>query len=283
LKKVIITGDDFGLALPINEAIEEAHQKGVLTTASLMVGEPYFKDAVERAKRHTTLRVGLHLTLVEGHPVSPPERIPDLVGSDGIFSTRLVRAGFNFFFNPKIRNQLETEMRAQFEAFHRAGLALDHVNAHNHMHLHPTVLRLLLKVGKDYGLKAVRLPNEPPVRAWKASGKSLGPRLASWMFLCPWLYLMKYHLHRAHVRHNNFFWGMADSGAMTLNLALRIVAGLPNGITELCFHPATRRCAEIDGTMPSYEHEAEFRALMSESLLRAIQTAEIQRIAFSDL
>lgn len=283
MKKIIITGDDFGLALPVNEAIAEAHQKGILTAASLMVGESSFADAVERARQRSTLRVGLHLTLVEGRCVSPPDRIPDLVDAGGSFSTHLVRAGFNYFFNPRIRKQLETEIRAQFEAFYKTGLAMDHVNAHNHMHLHPTILKLILKVGRDYGLRAVRLPNEPPIRSWRASKKSLGSGVASWLFLSPWMNLMKHTLRHAHVRYNDFFFGMTDSGAMTLDLVHRFIANLPTGVTEFCFHPATRRCTEIDNTMPDYRHEEEFRVLTSESLLRMTQSADIQRISFSDL
>jgi hopanoid biosynthesis associated protein HpnK len=283
LKKLIITGDDFGLALPVNEAIVEAHQKGILTTASLMVGERFSRDAVERARQHPSLKVGLHLTLVEGHPISDPRQIPDLVDASGSFPVHLARSGFRFFLQPGIRRQLETEIRAQFEAYHRTGLALDHANAHNHMHLHPTLLHLMLKVGKDYGLTAVRLPNEPPVRSWKASGKSLGPRLASWVFLSPWINFMKHRLRRADIRHNDFFLGMSDSGVMTLDLLLRFFRNLPDGTTELCFHPATRRCEEIDRTMPNYRHEEEFLALTSASLLRAAQATGIQRIAFNNL
>ncbi len=283
MKKIIITGDDFGLALPVNEAIVEAHQRGVLTAASLMVGERFSQDAVERARQHPSLRVGLHLTLVEGHPVSPPRQIPDLVDFHGAFSTHLARAGFKFFFRTGIRRQLETEIRAQFETFHKTGLVLDHADAHNHMHLHPTVLGLMLKVGKDYGLKAVRVPNEPPVRAWKAAGASLGSRLVSWMFLCPWMNLMKHLLRRAQIRHNDSFFGMADGGALTLDLVLRFVSNLPDGVTEFCFHPATRRCPEIDRTMPNYRHEDEFRTLTSEALLHATQAVDIRKIAFGDL
>ena len=283
MKKLIITGDDFGLALPVNEAVMEAHRKGVLTAASLMVGERFFQDAVERAKQTPSLGVGLHLTLVEGHPVSDPGQIPDLVDSSGLFSTHLARAGFRFFFHPGIRNQLETEIRAQFEAFHRTGLVLDHANAHNHMHLHPTVLRLMLKVGKEYGLAAVRLPNEPPLQSSKASGKPLGPGLASWIFLWPWMNLMRRLLGRARIRHNDYFFGMRDSGAMTKALALRIMSSLPDGTTEICFHPATRRSKEIDHSMPDYRHEDEFLALTDESILRAARAGDVQRIAFSHL
>jgi hopanoid biosynthesis associated protein HpnK len=283
LKRIIITGDDFGLALPVNEAIVEAHSAGILTAASLMVGAGFVQDAVVRARQHPSLKVGLHLVLVEGRPVLPVREIPDLVDSKGAFSTRLARAGFNFFFHPGIRKQLAAEIRAQFEAFQKTGFELDHVNAHNHMHLHPTVLRLVLKIGREFGLKAVRLPNEPPVRSWKASRKSLGRRLGSRIFLSPWLGLMKYLLRHDGVSHNDFLFGMADSGAMTLDLVLRLLDNLPGGVTELYFHPATRRCVELDSTMPDYRHEEEFRTLTSDALLEAVQSAGIRTIAFSDL
>jgi hopanoid biosynthesis associated protein HpnK len=283
LKRIIVTGDDFGLAIAVNEAVIEAHCRGVLTTASLMVGAESARDAVDRAKECPSLKVGLHLVLVEGVPVLPPESIPGLVNEKGEFSSNLVRSGFRYFFRPGIRKQLEAEIRAQFEAFCRTGLPLDHANAHNHMHLHPTILRLILKVGKEYGLRAVRLPNEPPFRSWKASGKGLGARLLSWIFLYPWLAVMRGMLRRAGVRHNDYLFGMADSGAMTLDLVLRFIRNLPPGVTELHFHPATRRSHEIDRTMPRYRHEEEFSALTSEDLLRAIREAGLEKLAFSDL
>jgi hypothetical protein len=145
------------------------------------------------------------------------------------------------------------------------------------------VLRLMLKVGKDYGLKAVRLPNEPPLKSWKAAGASLASRLISWIFLSPWMILMKQMLRRHHVRHNDFLLGMSDSGAMTLDLVLRFVRNLPEGVTEICFHPATCRCSEIDGTMPLYHHEEEFKALTSDALRAALRDAGTQTISFSDL
>jgi hopanoid biosynthesis associated protein HpnK len=283
VKKIIITGDDFGLALPVNEAIIQAHREGILTTASLMVGESYFEDAVQQAKQNPSLKVGLHLTLVEGRPVAPLHQIPDLLNSDGVFSTQLVRAGFRFFFLPGVRKQLENEIRAQFEAFRRTGLPLDHANAHNHMHLHPTVLGLMLKVGKDYGLNAVRLPNEPPLRSWKAGRKAFWPRHASWLFLFPWMQFMRYRLRREGIRYNDFLFGMTDSGAMTQDLVLRIFANLPEGVTEICFHPATGRCTEIDLPMPCYKHEDEFMALSGKLLLKAAQEGDFKRITFSDL
>jgi len=109
-----------------------------------MAAEPAAADAVARARRMPGLRVGLHLVLVEGRPVLPPERVPDLVDAQGFFRENMVRAGIAFFFRPKVRRQLEAEIEAQFSAFAATGLPLDHVNAHKHFHLHPTVTSMIL-------------------------------------------------------------------------------------------------------------------------------------------
>jgi hopanoid biosynthesis associated protein HpnK len=283
MRRVILTGDDFGLAVPVNEAIEAAHRSGVLTTASLMVGAPAASDAVARARRLPTLRVGLHLVLVEGRPVLPPSRLPALVDAKGELETRLFRAGLRFFFLPGARRQLEAEIRAQFAAFEATGLVLDHVNAHNHMHLHPTVLGLLLRVGREHGLRAVRLPHEPALASWRAARTGLASRLVWAAFLSPWLALVERRLRGAGLRHNQFMFGRNDSGAMVEELVTRLVARLPEGVSEICFHPATRRCPELDRTMPDYRHQQELEALLSPALRQALQAAHAERIGFADL
>jgi len=283
VRKLIVTGDDFGLAVPVNEAIEEAHRRGILTTASLMVGAGAAADAVERARRLPTLKVGLHLVLVEGRSVLSSREIPDLVDSCGEFSTRLIGAGLNFFFRPGVRRQLETEIRAQFEAFAKTGLPLDHVNAHNHMHLHPTVLGLLLKVGRDYGLKAVRVPYEPFLVSWRTARQALLKRLVMWVCLLPWMALVKVRLRRANIRSNDRVFGLYDSGHLHGELIVRLLQQLPPGVTEIYCHPATRRCAELDRAMPDYQHEQEFKALISPAVREAIVACGFQRVAFSEL
>lgn len=283
MKRLIVTGDDFGLAEPVNEAIEEAHVNGILTTASLMVGAPASRDAVARAKRIPSLRVGLHLVLVEGKPVLPSASIPALVDKNGEFSTRLAEAGFRFFLLPGVRRQLEAEIRAQFQAYRTTGLPLDHANGHNHMHLHPTVLSLVLKVGREFGLTAVRVPYEPPLRSWRMSQRSLVARLAAGLSLTPWTELLRTRLRQQKLRCNDFVFGMFDTGAMTTEQTLRVIGRLPDGVTEIYFHPATRRCPEIDRAMPEYRHEQELAALTSPLVKEALQAANIERISFGDL
>jgi hopanoid biosynthesis associated protein HpnK len=283
MRQLIVTGDDFGLAVPVNEAIEAAHRRGILTTASLMVGAEASEDAVARAQRLSSLKVGLHLVLVEGVPILSPALIPDLVDEHGKFSSRLVASGVHFFFKPGVRRQLESEITAQFLAFRKTGLTLDHVNAHNHMHLHPTILGLILKVGKEHGLSAIRLPYEPFLPSWRASRTGFVPKFASWALLFPWMKLLQLRLKLARVRSNDFVFGLHDSGHVDSHLVLRFLAHLPEGVTEIYFHPATRRCPEIDRTMPDYEHEREFEALINPDVKAALGTRGIRPLTFSEL
>jgi hopanoid biosynthesis associated protein HpnK len=283
VRQLIVTGDDFGLAVPVNEAIEIAHRDGILQAASLMLGGDAAEDAVERARRLPTLRVGLHVVLVEGRPVLPPEQVPDLVDGRGEFRAQLAASGFRFFFQPGVRRQLEREIRAQFEAFHKTGLTLDHANAHNHMHLHPTVLSTLLRVGREFGLDAVRVPYEPPGASWRASGRGRAARLAAALALAPFTGLLRSRLRRRRIKFNDFVFGMNDSGRMEEPLVLRQLDALPDGVTEMYFHAATRRCPTLDRAMPDYRHEGELAALTSARVRSALETLGIQPIAFGDL
>jgi chitin disaccharide deacetylase len=283
MKRVIINGDDFGLAVQVNEAIVEAHRRGVLTSASLMVGAEAAADAIERARQLPTLRVGLHVVLVEGRSILPPRAIPKLVDARGEFENGPLRAGLRYAFSPGIRDQMASEIRAQFEAFRTTGLELDHVDTHNHLHLHPRILNLILEVGRDFGSPAVRFLNEPPRVSWRASRRSAVARTVSWLALSPIRMFMRHRLRRAGVRHNDFTFGMADSGGMSTDLVLRMVENLPEGSTEIFFHPATARSAETDRAMPSYCHVEEFHALTNDRVRAAFESAGIQRISFRDL
>src|SRR4029079_18391506 len=107
------------------------------------------------------LRVGLHLVLVEGRPVLPPQRVPDLVDATGRFRSDMIHLAFDIFARPAARRQVAAEIEAQFEAYRSTGLALDHVNAHKHFHLHPTIAAVVIAIGARYGLRGLRVPIEP--------------------------------------------------------------------------------------------------------------------------
>jgi len=266
-RRLIVTVDDFGLAIPVNEAVERGHRDGIVTAASLMVAEQAAQDAVARAKHNPTLAVGLHVVVVAGRPLLPPERVPDLVGRDGMFSSKLARAGVNYFFRRSAQRQLEAEIRAQFAAFAATGLPFDHVNAQCHYHLHPTVLGLILKVAADYGRPPMRIPDEPGHAA----------------FLGPFLHVMRARMRANGVVHNDHVFGFNDTGRMTQDRVLGFLARLPAGTTELYFHAATGRWPGIANDLAAYRLEEEFAALVSPLVAEAVRANGLEPIAFRDI
>src|SRR6202021_1115464 len=102
------------------------------------------------------------------------------------------------------------EIRSQFAAFPATGLPLAPVNGHKHVHLHPTVARLVVEIGRDYGMRAMRLPFEPvgPLRAAVPSERRRAP---------PWspvLAALRRRLARAGLVTNDQVFGIAWSGRM---------------------------------------------------------------------
>ena len=241
---LIVTADDFGASPAVNESVEAAHRGGILTAASLMVAGDSAADAVARARAMPSLGVGLHLVLVEGRPILPADRVPALVGRDGLFRRDMVRLAVRIFADPAARAQLAREVEAQFAAFAATGLRLDHVNAHKHFHLHPTIAATVLRVGRRHGMTAARAPLERGSRgieAWWA--RRLRARMRAEGLLVP-----------------DQVIGLAWTGAFTAERMRAALADLPPGLTEIYTHPATADA--WPGSAPGYRYRDELAALI---------------------
>jgi len=239
MKRLIVTADDFGLSVSVNEAVEDAHRNGILTCASLMVAGPAAADAVARARRLPGLGVGLHLVLVDGAPVLPAGALPALAAPGGRLTRDIVRTAFAIQFRPDARRQMESEVHAQFDAFRRTGLPLDHVNGHHHFHLHPRVADAIVAEAREFNLRAVRVPYEPPLASYGATGHRLGRRLLSAAVHGLPAAALRRKLRCAGLASNDFIFGLADSGAMTRARVLNFLTHLPPAVSELYFHPDT--------------------------------------------
>ncbi len=255
---VVFSADDFGLTESVNEAVEQAHRDGVLTQASLMVAGPAASDAVVRAQRLPGLRVGLHLVLVEGDSVLGHHASPQITGTDGRFGRDQASLGVRYFFSPAARRELAAEIRAQYAAFRATGLPLHHVDAHKHMHLHPTVAALLIDIGREFGLTRVRVPREPP-RVLAACGHRPG-----WgdYALYAWSRVLRGQVRRAGLDCDEQVFGIAWSGQMTEARVRRLLAHMPPGRSEIYFHPAIESDSALQSLMPDYRHREEFEALL---------------------
>ncbi len=251
-KQLIVTADDFGAAIAVNEAVEIAHSQGILTAASLMVGAPAAGDAVERARRLPALGVGLHIVLADGAPVLPVAQVPALVGQDGRFPQDMLRTAFAIAFSPAAHRQMEAEVDAQFAAFAATGLPLDHVNAHKHFHLHPMIGRAIVKARRRHDLRAIRVPVEPGAGV-----------VFNW-----WAGMLGQHWRRAGLTVNDRVTGLGWSGAFDAARMRRAVEALPEGLTEVYCHPATADA--YPGSAPGYRYRAELAALIDPQVRAAL-------------
>ena len=277
MKRLVVTADDFGLSLAVNEAVEQAHREGILTAASLMVGAPAAADAVARARRLPSLRVGLHLVLVEAWPTLPAADLPDLVGPDGLIRSDMGRLGLDLALKAPARRQLAAEIKAQFEAYRATGLALDHVNAHKHFHVHPLIAGAVLSIGLRYGMRAIRVPREPRA-VLRAAEPGADPKAA--LDSAPWAALLAVRARQAGLLIPDRTLGLAWSGAMTPERVAGLLAHLPDGLTELYTHPATG--GGFPGEAPGYAYAAERDALVAPASLAALAASGAISGGFSD-
>jgi chitin disaccharide deacetylase len=231
-----------------------------------MVGAPAAADAVERARRLPKLRVGLHVVLVEGEPLSERARIPALIDRSGRLRNDLPRYGAALAMRPAARRQAAQEIAAQFEAFRATGLPLDHVNAHRHFHLHPVVAAAIISIGRRYGMTALRVPVEP----WRVVA-AIDPQTPRQIgrVTGPWASLLRRHARRAGLTTADAVFGLAWSGAMTATRLAAIVGRLPPGVVEIYLHPAERN--SFAGAAPGYRYAEEFAALCDPGCIAAVE------------
>jgi hopanoid biosynthesis associated protein HpnK len=282
-KYLIVTADDFGRCKPINDAVEEGHRKGILTSASLMVTGEAVHDAVERAKKNPSLAVGLHITLVDGYPALSPTLIPHLIKDNQRFTDDLTRLGIKIGFSTLVRNEIDSEIKEQFIRYADFGLPLDHVDSHHHYHLHPLVSAIIFKYAKKFGAKAIRIPWQPPFYHWThlfnmKPYKQIASALGQW----PLILIMRYLAKRKGLFHNDRVFGLYESGKMDASHIIAHLEKLPSGLSEIYGHPATRSWDHHP--MPdSYRVTAEYEGLIDPDVIACLKRQSIILTNFTKL
>ncbi|NIV38820.1 MAG: hopanoid biosynthesis-associated protein HpnK [Anaerolineae bacterium] len=249
--QIILNADDFGASTTINTAVIQAHRQGILTSASLMVTGAAAAEAVELARQTPDLAIGLHLVVACGKAALPPDRIPHLVDRQGLFPNDPLQAGLRYFFGRTAQAELAAEMEAQFECFAATGLELSHVDSHLHMHLHPTVLRLLLPLAEKYGARGLRLPRDDLWISISHDRQRAGLKVV-WAIVFG--LLARYCTaqldgHPLAVAHR--VYGLMQTGQMNERYVLALLGRLQVPTAELYFHPSTHTEDSASGPNPS--------------------------------
>jgi hopanoid biosynthesis associated protein HpnK len=271
VRRLIVNADDFGLSASVNAAVIRAHREGILTTASLMVNESGFTEAVALAKENPKLGVGLHLTLLHGHASLPVEEIPGLVNARGEFSNSPVGVGMAYFFKSSLRAQLRAEIRAQFQKFHATGLKLDHVNGHLHLHLHPMVFKILMTDAATSGITHMRLTRDCLSRSNRMTRGRWFYRVSHAAIFEMLSGSARKILAEKKIHHAQITFGLLQDSHVDEDYIQKLLPELPAGDSELYAHPSLDR----------FKHE--FDALISPRVREQIEKLGIQLIRYQDL
>jgi hopanoid biosynthesis associated protein HpnK len=285
-KRLIVTADDFGLTVRVNEAIATAHREGIVTTASLMVNAPAFEPAVEIARNNPNLDIGLHLNLTEGRPVSDPATIPSIADASGGFlyrhPLRLARA----LATGKVRRfDLEREIRAQIEKAVASELWITHIDGHKHVHVMPAVLGIISKVAPEYGIHGIRLTRErvPRLGALLARHKPSRSHILKQYFFGKALSLLSRGSKQDMVAPKRFY-GITQTGFLDLATITDVVHDVDDGIHELMCHPGyVDDDLKRTPTRLHAERERELQLLTGAEVRSLIRQAEIGLVSYRDL
>ena len=278
MRQLIVTADDFGASDAVNDAVIDAHRRGILTTASLMVNGDAWERAVDLARTTPTLAVGLHLALSLARATLPPAAIPHLVDREGRLPTSSPSAGLRYQFSRPARRELVHEIRAQLARFAATGLRLDHVSGHQHIHMHPQILARLLQCAGEFQIPAVRVVRDDLRMNLRLDRKRLGYKLSHW---CMFHWLGQHAARRARVAGlvtADRVWGLYQDGRLTREHLLALLTALPPGVTEIYAHPSTK-----DDVDPRRAPRAELAARVDERARALVAARGIELTSYGAL
>ncbi len=244
MRRLIVNADDFGLTRGVNRAIADAHQNGIVSSATLMANGAAFADAVQLAHSLPLLSVGCHVVLVDGSPVAPPAQVETLLATRSAeplnfhttisaFAARATLGGFD-------REQLVDEVAAQIRKLQSAGITVSHLDSHKHAHIFPQILTALLRAARICGVPAIRSPFVPAkaMLAQEFAGKrTLLKRYGQIRVLNTFAPNFRRQVRRAGLLSPDGVIGVIETGSLDTSLLLRAFANLPEGTWELVTHP----------------------------------------------
>ncbi len=229
-----VIADDFGTCAAVDQGILRCRREGILTGASIAVNGDNAGAAVEEA-RAGGLNLGVHVNLVDGKPLSPPDSIRTLLDGNGRFWGTSARF-FARYWQGKIDSaHIRREAEAQIVSLLERGIHPTHIDSHQHVHLWHSLLPLFLELAKTYGIKRIRMPSLPPEPA--------NGNIARWFKYSALCYLGAFgRIKTAHTSLgvSDRLWGLMVTGELDRDYLLRMLHNLPAGTHELICHPSVQ-------------------------------------------
>jgi predicted glycoside hydrolase/deacetylase ChbG (UPF0249 family) len=268
-RRLIINADDYGLCPEVNQAVDDLAAAGMLGSVSVLANGDCFKQAVSFLIQHPEISAGIHLNAVEGNPVSVSAEVEILTDRDGQFIglSGLMKTWMRR--GRAVRRAVETEWRAQIEQSLAAGVRLIHLDSHQHLHAFPAFFECAVRLCREYGIPALRIPNE------KLQDRR---RLAGLLALRASLTLSRLATRTAGLRCNDNFLGFRWAGRYSLESLTAEVVSLPPGLTELAIHPSI----SDNVPYPDYEGAEERKALLDQAFKCRLRELDVKLVSWAD-
>ena len=281
--RLIVNADDFGLHGSVNEGIAEAHRKGIVTSTTMLASGAAFSHAVETAKVLPELGVGVHTALVGGlAPVLPASEVPSLVTEEGVFPESYTTFMKRVYMGRVNFNEVYRELEAQFDKVTAHVSGVTHADGHQHMHVLPQIMPIVVALSKRFGLSRVRIPSE---RAMFLNGRYHPIRIAGKIGLSRVAQTARQTARGTGLDSPRYFWGMNNGGHLDERALLGILKEVSKrtGTHEIMTHPGAddRRLASL---FPwGYAWESERDAMCAETIATFVRNRGIRLISYGDL
>ena len=261
MKQLIVTADDFGYSKYTNRAIIKCFREGIVTSTSLIVNTRYFNESIKLLKKNKKLNVGLHINLTEFKPLTKSESLTDK-HKDFIDKNKW----FNGYYKQIKKNEVENEINAQILKFLSSGLKITHINGHNHIHIFPKIIDVVVKLAKKYRIKCIRIPYEFGIKS----------------LIYEFSKTARTTISKSNLKTTDAFYGILNMHAMDFDKLSTILNSIKNGTNELMVHPAyIDRKGDI--FHQSKQREKEIQLLTNNKIKQLIKKRGINLTNFSQI
>lgn len=234
--KLIINADDFGLEEDVNEAIDICLKKDSIQRTTLMVNMPYSHDAAVLAHRNQyEKKVGLHINLIEGQPLTESIKKTLLCNKNGNFNGMFFKKITNrFYINKNTKKAIEQEIEAQIKKYFDMGMLPTHIDSHQHSHVNISILKIVLKLAKKYDFKSIRLARNMPLKKISLT-KQIYKKVVNNK-------IIKYNMNKCDINNKQFFGSKADCEIEDISKNIYY----DDAFVEMMVHPIIRNGFIID-------------------------------------
>ena len=246
-RALIVNADDLGRTVGINDGIFEAYARGIVRSATLMVGFDAARDAARRLADHPGLGVGLHVTLTGSRPTLPPTRVRSLVDAEGQLPRK--PAQISGFDPADVRAEVQNQLRLFREL---TGCFPTHLDSHHHSHRNPIVLNALIEIAKAHRL---------PIRR---SSTEIAERLRA-----------------EEIRTTTLFTELFFAQDATKETLLKLIHEAPDGTLEVMCHPGYADDELRRESGYSDAREPEIAALCDPAVAAALAAEGVELISFA--